>query len=131
MRVKSCVDIAEKQVSSSSTESAAEESMVQILWGSNADLTETRLIGESIDSVLGGEELMEELEQKGCLLTTQSLGILMFDGTEQILVIVWEEPRIRQTSLSNYMVSEEIFMKQAMPELWIGCSLKKISDELG
>jgi hypothetical protein len=68
-----CVDIAEKQVSSSSTGSAAEESMVQIFCGSIADLTETRLIGDSVDSVLGGEELMEELEQKGSLLTTESL----------------------------------------------------------
>ena len=64
------MDIAEKQVCSGSTGGAAEESMVQIFCGSIADLTDTRLIG---DSVLGGEELMEELEQKGSLLTTESL----------------------------------------------------------
>ena len=48
---------------------------MQIFWGSMANLTETRLIGDSIDSVLGGEELMKELEKKGSLVTTESLGL--------------------------------------------------------
>ena len=55
----------------------------------------------------------------------------MFDGVEKILVIIREEPRIGQTSLSKYMVSEENFMQQAVPELRIGGSLKKRSDEEG
>ena len=49
--------------------------MVQIFSGSMADLTETRLIGDSVKSVLGGEELMKEFEYKGSLLTTESLGL--------------------------------------------------------
>ena len=57
--------------------------------------------------------------------------LIVFDGIEKILVIVRQEPRIGKTSLSKYMVSEEYFMKQAVPELWIGGSLKKRSNKEG
>ena len=67
------MDLADEQVSCSSTGSAGEESMVEILWSSIADLTQTRLISDSIESVLGGEELMEELEKKAGQITAESL----------------------------------------------------------
>ena len=57
--------------------------------------------------------------------------MIVFDGVEQSLVIIWEEPRIGQTSFFKYMVSEENFRKQAESELMIGGSLKKRSDEEG
>ena len=53
----------------------------------------------------------------------------MFDGIEEVLVIVWEEPRIWQACLSKHMVSKEYFMKQAVSELRVGGSFKEGSDE--
>lgn len=55
----------------------------------------------------------------------------MFDGFEKSIIVVGEEARVRERCFTQYVISVEYFMEQAVSELWIGRCLQERPDQEG
>ena len=97
------------------------QGMVEVFNNSVTDLADPRVIGDSVDAVLGGKKLMESLEEESWLITVESFSSWKLPNKRPVKIWILQFNPDRKKFLSGANIlsihQNSVFQQHPIPLL--------------